>query len=126
MLLRPEVTLSSHYSPEPQRVLSGSCALRPQTFLCSLSPGSALFVLGRDNALVALLESLLPRGVGSVSSYFAFEVSSLCSPPLLSVLDLDSEKIKTDKHQLGCTGVLVTRVPKVTIKSRYLALTEGS
>lgn len=49
MLLRPEVTLSSHYSPEPQRVLSGSCALRPQTFLCSLSPGSALFVLGRDN-----------------------------------------------------------------------------
>lgn len=47
MLLRPGVTHSSHYSSEPQNVLSGSCALRQQTFLCSLSPGSVLFVLGR-------------------------------------------------------------------------------
>lgn len=89
VFLRPWATHSSHYSSEPQSVLSGNCALRQQTFLCSLSPGSVLFVLGRDNALVALLESLLSHGVGSFSSYFAFEVSSLCSSPLLSVLDLD-------------------------------------
>lgn len=89
VLLRPGVTHSSHYSSEPRSVLGGSYALRQQTFLCSLSSGSVLCVLGRDNALVALLESLLPRGVGSFSSYFAFEVSSLCSPHLLSVLDLD-------------------------------------
>lgn len=67
---------------------SVGAVLRQRTFLGSLSPGSVLFVLGRDDDLVALLESRLPQGVGSFSSYFAFEVSSLCSP-LLSVLDLD-------------------------------------
>lgn len=35
VFLGPGVTYSSHFSSEPQSVLSGSCALRQQTFLCS-------------------------------------------------------------------------------------------
>lgn len=66
-----------------------SALLRKQ----SSCPSSALCVLGVDNDLVALLESLLPQAMGSFSSYLAFEVSSLCSLPLLSLTFWTERKI---------------------------------
>lgn len=53
----------------------------------STSPALCSLPWESDHGLVALLESLLPQGMRSFSSYFAFEVSSLCSP-WLSFLDL--------------------------------------
>lgn len=53
----------------------------------SPSPVSVLFVLGREDDLVGLSESLFPHSMGSFSSQFAFELLCLCSP-LLSFLDL--------------------------------------
>jgi len=50
------------------------------------SPASGFLPWESDDDLLALLESLLPQGMGSFSSYFAFEVASLCSP-WLSFLD---------------------------------------
>lgn len=92
MFLRPWDNTSKPLLLRTTEYTQWSWAMRQQTLLLSLEMQSAIPALcslpwESDDDLVALLESLLPQCMGSFSSCFAFEVSSLCSP-WLSFLDL--------------------------------------